>query len=151
MSWGFLAFVHAVFGTRGVDSGMRELVGLRVAKLLKNPYQWQQHATMAKNAGLAPHIIEAVAVDGVVTGVSADQSLLCQATDELTQNAEYTDDTLSRLRHRYGDVVVRKITLTTGFLTCCAGFSMVAACRLKRPIRWATARYLISPLACQWS
>lgn len=122
MSWGFIAFVHAVFSTRDVDSGMRELIGLRVAKLLKTPYQWQQHATMAKNAGLTPEVIDAVATDGVVTGISTDQVLLCQATDELTRDAEYTDATLGRLRKRYGDVVVRKITLTIGFFNMLSRF-----------------------------
>lgn len=122
MSWGFIPFVHAVFGARDVDSGMRELIGLRVAKLLKAPYQWQQHATMGKNAGLTAEVIDAIAADGVATGMSADQSLLCQATDELTQIAEYTDDTLRRLQQRYGDVITRKITLTIGFFNMLSRF-----------------------------
>lgn len=122
ISWGFIAFVHAIFGTHDVDSGMRELIGLRVAKLLNTPYQWQQHATMAKNAGLTAEVIDAVAADGPVTGVSADQSLLCRATDELTNHAAFTDGTLNDLRQRYGDVVVRKITLTIGFFNLLSRF-----------------------------
>lgn len=122
ISWGFIAFVHAIFGTKDVDSAMRELIGLRVAKLLQTPYQWQQHATMGKNAGLTPETIDAVAADGAVMGLSADQLLLCKATDELTNDAEYTDDTLGRLRQRYGDVIVRKITLTIGFFNMLSRF-----------------------------
>ncbi len=59
MSWGFMPFVHAIFGTRDVDAGMREIIGLRVAKLLHTPYQWQQHTTMGKNVGLTKEEIDA--------------------------------------------------------------------------------------------
>ena len=122
MSWGFIALVHAIFGTKDVDSGTRKLIGLRVVKLLNTPYHWQQHATMAKNAGLSAEVINAIAADEPVTGVSAAQSLLCRAIDELTRDAVYSDDTLTLLREHYGDVVARKLTLTIGFFNMLSRF-----------------------------
>ncbi len=122
MSYGFITLVHAIFGTKGIDDTMREIIALRTAKLLHTPYQWQQHATMGKNAGLTPEEIEALASDGAVAGIAVDHLLLAQATDELTIDASLTDTTLDRLQERYGDEVTRKLVLTIGFFNFLSRF-----------------------------
>lgn len=122
MSYGFITLVHAIFGTKGIDARMREIIGLRTAKLLHAPYQWQQHATMGKNAGLTPEEIAALATDGAGSGLSADDVLLAHATDELTLKAVLTDATLIRLQGRYGDEVTRKLVLTIGFFNLLSRF-----------------------------
>ena len=122
MSWGFLALVHAIFGTKDIDAAMREIIGLRVAKVLNVPYQWQQHATMGRNAGLSAATIDAVASDSPVAGIASDHRLLCNATDELTRDAILSDTTLNGLGERYGDVVTRKIVLTIGFFNMLSRF-----------------------------
>lgn len=122
MSYGFITLVHAIFGAKDIDARMREIIGLRTAKLLHAPYQWQQHATMGKNAGLTPEEIDAMAIDGAVSGISGDYVLLAQATDELTMNALLTDATLTSLQQRYGDEVTRKLVLTIGFFNLLSRF-----------------------------
>ncbi len=122
MSYGFITLVHAIFGTKGIDDKMREIIALRTAKLLNTPYQWQQHATMGKNAGLTPDEINAVASDGAVSGLSADYTLLVQATDELTKDAVLADSTLTSVQGRYGDEVTRKLVLTIGFFNFLSRF-----------------------------
>ncbi len=122
MSYGFITLVHAIFGTKGIDDKMREVIALRTAKLLHTPYQWQQHATMGKNAGLTPAEINALTTDGTVSGLSGDYLLLVQATDELTMNAVLTDATLTSLQGRYGDEVTRKLVLTISFFNFLSRF-----------------------------
>ena len=122
MSYGFITLVHAIFGTRDIDDKMREIIGLRTAKLLKTPYQWQQHATMGKNAGLTPEEIEAMTIDGPVSGISDDYMLLAQATDELTMDAVLTDACLTSLQRRYGNEVTRKLVLIIAFFNFLSRF-----------------------------
>ena len=122
MAWGFSPLVHAIFGTHDVDAASREIIALRVAKLLRAPYMWQQHATMAGNAGLRPEEIDALAADGAISGLSIDGLLLAAAAEELTVDAILTDDTLVELQQRYGPTVARKLILTIGFFNLLGRF-----------------------------
>ena len=122
MSYGFITLVHAIFGTKDIDDKMREIIALRTAKLLNTPYQWQQHATMGKNAGLTPEEIQALTSDGAVSGIDTAFLLLARATDELTLEAVLTDATLTSLQQRYGDEVTRKLVLTIGFFNFLSRF-----------------------------
>ena len=114
--------IRAIFGARGVDDQTRELICLRVAKLLTAPYEWQANVKMASNAGLTHQEITALASDGPVCGLSDDQELICQATDELTMQATLTDDTLAALLNRYGSECTRKIIMTISWFNLLARF-----------------------------
>ena len=122
MSYGSITFVHAVFGTKGIDAKAREIIGLRTAKLLNAPYQWQQHSTMAKNAGCTVEDLDAIASESPVTGLGSTYNLLCYATDELTHTAMLTDASLLDLRQNFGDVVSRKLVLTIAFFNMLSRF-----------------------------
>ena len=122
MAWGFMPLVHAVFGASGIDAGTREVIGLRVARLLNVPYQWQQHVIMGRNAGLTEQEVAAIAADGRPAGLSQDRTLLCQATDELTTDAIISDATLGTLSTRYGDGIARKLVLTIAFFNLLGRF-----------------------------
>ena len=122
MAWGLSPLVHAVFGARDIDPASREVIALRVAKLLAAPYMWQQHTIMARNAGLRPEEIDALAADGAVTVLSPDRTLLAVAAQELTAAAILTDDTLLKLRQRYGPTVTRQLIVTVGFFNLLGRF-----------------------------
>ncbi len=66
-----VALVKALFQADDIDARLREIVTLRVAVLLKAPYEWQQNSKMALNTGLSQIEIDAVAVDGPVQGLPA--------------------------------------------------------------------------------
>ncbi len=123
-----IAFVRAIFGARGVDDQTRELICLRVAKLLNAPYEWQANVKAAALAGLSHREISALASDGPVRGLSDDQELLCHATDELTMQATLTDDTLTALLALYGNECTRKIIMTISYFNMLARF--VNGCRV---------------------
>lgn len=117
-----LGLIRAIFETKGVDDQARELICLRVAKLLNAPYGWQANVRMASNAGLSHKEINAIASDGPVVGLSDDQELLCRATDELTLQATLCDDTLAALLNRYGSQCTRKLIMTISWFNLLARF-----------------------------
>ena len=63
-----VGLVRALFTTEGVDPKLREIVTLRVAKLLNAPYEWQQNSQMAANTGLGAAEVDAAASEGPVEG-----------------------------------------------------------------------------------
>ncbi len=107
--------VRALFSAEGVDPKVREMITLRVAKLLNAPYEWQANSQMAANLGLSATEIAAAAGDGPVEDVDGDCVLACQATDELSKAGTLRDDTLSALLDRFGATTTRKLLLMIGY------------------------------------
>lgn len=113
---GVIGLVTKIFGPEGInDAKRRQMIILRVAKGLDAPYEWQVNAAMAHNAGLSDDEIAAAASDGPVTGIDPEYVLICRATDELTRDKTLTDDTLSELLAKYGEVLTRKHILSIAF------------------------------------
>jgi alkylhydroperoxidase/carboxymuconolactone decarboxylase family protein YurZ len=80
-------FIEAMFQAKGVDPRIREMIMLRVGKVLNSPYEWQANAILARNAGLSEEEIESAASDGPVANVDPRFVLVCKATDELSTRA----------------------------------------------------------------
>lgn len=105
----------AVFAAKGVDVKLRELIVLRVAHLLRAPYEAQANTIMAKNVGVTDAQLAAVGQDGPVQGLDEEATLICQATDELTQQSTLADATLQALLARYGPGVTTKYIALIGW------------------------------------
>jgi 4-carboxymuconolactone decarboxylase len=112
---GVLAMVGAVFNAEGVDAKLREVIILRCAHLLNVPYELQANTVMAANAGLTPGQIAAICKDGPVQGLDPEATLICQATEELTERATLADETLAKLIDRYGKSLAAKLILSIGW------------------------------------
>ncbi len=117
-----VALVKALFREGSIEAKLREVVTLRAAALLHAPYEWQQNSKMALNTGLSQEEIDAVAADGPVQGLTPEYLLACSATDELVRGGTLTDETLSGLVGRYGEVGTRKLILAIGYFTLLAMF-----------------------------
>ena len=117
-----VALVKALFKPGDIDAKLREVVTLRAATLLNAPYEWQQNTEMALNTGLSQSEINAVAADGSVQGLAPEHVLGCSATDELVRGGTLTDETLSGLLARYGEVGTRKLILAIGYFALLAMF-----------------------------
>ena len=117
-----VSLVKTLFQAEDIDPRLREVVTLRVAALLDAPYEWQQNSRMALNTGLSQSEIDAVAAEGPVQGLAPDYTLGCQAADELVRGGTLTDETLSSLLNRYGQVGTRKLILAIGYFTLLAMF-----------------------------
>ena len=119
---GTIALIKAVFTAKDIDPKLRQMIILRSAKLLNSPYEWQANVPMSINNGLTQEEIGAAASDGDVTGVQPDYILVCRATDELSRSATLTDDTLTNVIARFGDVGARKIVLIISWFNLLARF-----------------------------
>ena len=105
---GLKGVISAVFKARGVESKLREIIILRAAHVLNVPYEWQVGSILGKNAGVTDAERDALGQDGPVQGLDAEATLLCQATDEMLQQATLTDATLAALLARYGTGLAAK-------------------------------------------
>jgi 4-carboxymuconolactone decarboxylase len=117
-----LAMVGAVFKAEGITPRVREIMVLRCAHLLNVPYERQANLVMARNVGLSSQEIEAIGEDGPVRGLDAEGMLICRATDELTELATLTDETLQALVDRYGKNVAAKLILAVGWFNLLSRF-----------------------------
>lgn len=105
---GLQGVITAVFKAQGVESKLREIIILRAAHVLNVPYAWQVGSILSQNAGVTDAERAALGQDGPVRGLDAEATLLCQATDELLQQATLTDATLAALLARYGPALAAK-------------------------------------------
>jgi hypothetical protein len=117
-----LAMVGAIFKAEGIAPRLREIMILRCAHLLNVPYERQANLVMARNVGVSPEEIEAIGRDGPVRGLDAEGTLICRATDELTEFATLTDETLTGLVDRYGRNVAAKLILSVGWFNLLSRF-----------------------------
>ena len=101
----------SVFRTKGIEKKHREFICLRTAKLLNCPHPWQPNVRLAQNTGASLEEIEALTVDGPVTGLDEESNLIVRGADEMTLTGTLTDETLSALRERYSDEICRKFVL----------------------------------------
>lgn len=119
---GVLAMIGAVFNAKGIETRQREIIVLRAAHLLNAPYELQANTVMARNAGLSAEEIAAIGKDGPVQGLDAEATLLCRATEELTDEATLTDETLRQLIDRYDRGIASKLILTIGWFNLLSRF-----------------------------
>jgi 4-carboxymuconolactone decarboxylase len=119
---GVLALIGSVFNAKGIDTRLREIIVLRCAHLVKAPYELQANTVMAANAGITGEEIAAIGKDGPVQGLDAEATLICRATDELTEQATLTDETLARLINRYGKNITAKLVLIIGWFNLLSRF-----------------------------
>jgi alkylhydroperoxidase family enzyme len=119
---GVLALIGAVFNANGIDTRLREIIVLRCAHLANAPYELQANTVMAANAGVTAEEIAAIGKDGPVQGLDAEAILICQATDELTEQATLTDETLGKLIDRYGNSITAKLVLIIGWFNLLSRF-----------------------------
>jgi 4-carboxymuconolactone decarboxylase len=119
---GVLALVGAVFNAEGVAPRLREIIILRCAHLLNAPYERQANEVMARNVGVTSEEIEAIGKDGPVRSLDAEATLVCLATDELTQFATLTDTTLQALVDRYGRNITAKLILSVAWFNLLSRF-----------------------------
>ena len=110
-----VGLVKALFQTDDIDARSREVVTFRAAVLLNAPYEWQQNAKNGAEHRLSQGEIDTVAADGPVQGLAPDHILGCAATDERVREGTLTDETLSSLLDRYGEVGTRKLILAIGY------------------------------------
>ena len=116
----WLAFSGALLDHGALDPRDRELLILHVGTRTHSGYQWTQHQSMARAAGLSAAQIAAVA-DGswAEAWAGPDRDLLC-AADQLLDDHTVDDLTWARLADRFDQRQLLELLFVVGAYTCLA-------------------------------
>ena len=103
-----------------LDARKREIAVLRVAHQTRSEYEWEQHLTVGKRAGLTDDEIARIATEGQVTSLDEEGNLLCRVADEITRDVRLSDEALGAIVSRYGE------RQATELILCCSYFNMLS-------------------------
>jgi alkylhydroperoxidase family enzyme len=93
---------------------LRELMILRTAVVMRSDYEWHQHVAMARDAGVAPDAITAVAAWQTSSLFAPAERAALMLTDAmLTGNV--TDAVHEELDRHFSDAEKLELVLTAGF------------------------------------
>lgn len=92
----------------------RELLILRTGYLCRAPYEWGQHVTIGRAAGLTEDEIARVAAGPDADGWSPDEAALLRAADELHADSRIGDDTWTALAARWDDQQLIEVCMVVG-------------------------------------
>lgn len=109
----------SVFGTHvlfqsTLPARERELLILRTGWLCRSEYEWGQHVTIGKAAGVTDEEIERITQGADAAGWSEADAVLLRAADELIGDAFISDDTWQKLAERYDPQQLIDIVFTVG-------------------------------------
>ena len=116
----FLRLGGSLLGEESVDPRTREIAILRVAHATSAPYEWAQHAQLARNVGMGPDEIEAVRSEDPASVLGPDEALVCRVADEISRDVRLSDEALGQLLERYGERGACSLIL------CIAYYNMVS-------------------------
>lgn len=85
-----------------IPNALLEMAIIMTARYWTAQYEWFAHARLAKNAGLEPAIIEAIAEGRVPAAMSADQTLVYEFVTQVFKKGTPDDPTFARATDRFG-------------------------------------------------
>jgi AhpD family alkylhydroperoxidase len=118
----FMELGGSILAGKNLTPVERELAILRVAHLTDAAYERQQHEQLARAVGIGEAEIEATASASPEAVLSADGALICRAAGEITLDVRLSDDTLARVRERWGDRGTAELVLTVGYYNMVSRF-----------------------------
>ena len=110
----FLAFNRHVLYENTLGERLVELVVLRVAVLRGSAYEWAEHAAVARELGVSDEQIRAVAAGGDAEELSASESLLLRAVDELRHDSNLSPGTWNQLKDHFDTRQIIDLLFTVG-------------------------------------
>jgi AhpD family alkylhydroperoxidase len=116
----FLDFASSILFGAEFDPRKREIAVLRVAHVTGSNYEWVQHVSVARQAGLTDDEIKMVATEGVVSGLDEEGNLLCRVADEISRDVRLSDEALEKIIELYGERQAAELIL------CCSYFNMLS-------------------------
>ena len=110
--WGVFAG-HVLFKST-LNARDREILILRIAHLTGSAYEWGQHASIGRDAGLTEDEIEAIRSDPGSEVWSPTDQLLLQATDQLHAETCIAPQTWTALTAHYSEQQILDLIFTVG-------------------------------------
>lgn len=94
-----------------------ELVVLRTDWLCQSPYNWGEHASIAKRYGVTSEEIQRITSGSAADGWSEHDRTLVRAAEELHENAMLSDETWTLLRKTFSEKQVFELIVLVGQFT----------------------------------
>ena len=113
----FLAFEAHVFSASSLPFRVRELLILRISWLQRSEYEYAQHLSHGRKAGLSEAELERIPAGPEAPGWKDDDADLLRAVEELHRDARISDASWGRLAQRFDT----KQMLDLVFLVGCFG------------------------------
>lgn len=98
-----------------LDHRLRELAILRVARLTGSQYEWVQHVTLAREAGVTPEQMEAMEKWRSSPAFDARDRAVLAYTDELALRVQVQDATFQEVARYLDEASIVELTLSVGF------------------------------------
>jgi 4-carboxymuconolactone decarboxylase len=92
----------------------RELAVLRVAWLLRAPYEWGEHVEIAKRCDVRPEEIERVIEGSTARGWSAHEQAILGAVEQLLSSQSISDETWTTLAARWDEPQLIEFPMMVG-------------------------------------
>jgi len=96
---------------------IRELVMATTARAVDNQLEWQVHAPLAINAGVAPSVLDAIAARKTPRDMPEDQAIAYDLAMEILTTNGVSDATFDAARTCFGADGVVELTVIVGFFT----------------------------------
>lgn len=112
----WMVFGGHVLAKSTLPARERELLILRTGWRGRCEYEFGQHRSIGRHAGLTDEEILRLTADGT-DGWSADDAVLVAAADELVDERRLSDSTWAALTSRFGDQQVLDLIFTVGQYT----------------------------------
>ncbi len=110
----WMVFANHILSKSTLDVRDRELLILRIGYLCQAGYEWGQHVVIARRAGMSNVEISACQTGPATLGLSARDTLLLRAADELHADAHVTDSTWAGLAEHFDTKQLMDIVFTVG-------------------------------------
>jgi 4-carboxymuconolactone decarboxylase len=98
----------------------RELAIICAGRYWNSQLEWQVHARIARDAGVAADIIEAIRTASAPQFKNSDQAAVYRLTRELLHTAHATDEAYADVRNRFGVHGIVDLTALVGYYTMVA-------------------------------
>ena len=109
-----------------LGSNISEFVILLTARHWTQQFEWDAHEMFAKQAGVKPEIITAIAEGRRPSGMSADEEIIHNFCTELLHQQSVSDATYARAVGQFGEQGVIDMTGTAGYYSMLAMIMSVA-------------------------
>jgi 4-carboxymuconolactone decarboxylase len=121
---GWTQMIDELFDSPTFDLRMREIVILRVAHLQGSRYELSQHVGIARRTALTEQQINAILGTGDLdtAGFSATERTALDATTELCNTHQLSDDTFAAAQAAFGDEAFTELLMV---LSCYYGLALV--------------------------
>ncbi len=116
----FIQLAGSILIQSEFDKRKREIAVLRIARVTRSTYEWEQHVRIAKMVGVTQDEIDRIGADGPVQGLDEESLLLCRVAEEISRDVRLSDDALQAIVGRYG------VRQATELIVCCSYFNMVS-------------------------